>query len=65
MKKAFAASPAVTLDGHVDYQLRLCAARRISRPRTAVRIMRSPLLPVGLRMRETLRIATNRGFASR
>lgn len=65
MNTAFKASPAVTLDGHVDYQLRLCAAGQISRPRTAVRIMRSPLLPVGLRMRETLRIAANRGFASR
>jgi glycosyltransferase involved in cell wall biosynthesis len=65
MERAFSASPTVTLDGHVDYQLRLCAARRISRPRTAMRIMRSPLLPMRHRVRETLRVATNRGSARR
>ena len=65
MKKGFATSADVQLDGHIDYQLRLCAARRISRPRTAMRIMKSPLLPMSLRFRETLRMATNRGFARR
>jgi hypothetical protein len=65
MRATFAESPTMSLDGHVDYQLRLCAAGRISRPRTALRIMRAPLLPMSLRMREALRMATNRGFARR
>lgn len=65
MVTIFHESPTLRLDYHVDYQLRLCGARRISRLDAAIRIMRSPSLPLRYRLRETIRMAVNRGPARR
>jgi hypothetical protein len=65
MREQFGQPVELELDGHVDYQLLRCATREISRPRAAARLLRSPLLPVSLRIREALRLSINRGPAAR
>ncbi len=65
MRTTFNRPVSLNLDRHLDYQLRLCAARRISRPRTAARIITCSSVPVDVRLREVARIATNRGASRR
>ena len=65
MREQFGQPVDLRLDSHVDYQLLRCAAREISRPRAAARVLRSPSLPVSLRIREALRLSINRGRAAR
>ena len=65
MREQFGHPVDLRLDSHVDYQLVRCAAREISRPRAAARVLRSPSLPLSLRIREALRLSINRGRAAR
>jgi Glycosyl transferase family 2 len=65
MRVKFDQSVDLNMDNHLQYQLHRCAAGEISRRGAAVRVMRSPSLPLALRVRETLRVAANRGAAAR
>lgn len=65
MRDRFDQSVDLRIEDHLLYQLHRCAAREISRPRAAALVLRSPALPVSLRLREMLRVAANRGVAAR
>jgi hypothetical protein len=65
MRVKFDQSVDLNLENHLQYQLHRCAAGEISRRGAAARVMRSPSLPLALRVRETLRVAANRGAAAR
>jgi hypothetical protein len=65
MRVKFGQSVDLKLENHLPYQLHRCAAGEISRLGAAARVMRSPSLPVSLRVRETLRVVANRGAAAR
>jgi glycosyltransferase involved in cell wall biosynthesis len=65
MRLKFGQSVDLKMENHLQYQLHRCAAGEISRRRAAARVMRSASLPLALRMRETLRVAANRGASAR
>jgi len=65
MRERFDDPVDLSIEGHLDYQRLRCATGAISRPRAAARIMRSPSLPVSMRIREALRMGANRGLAAR
>jgi hypothetical protein len=65
MREKFGRSLELGLDHHLDYQLLRCATGDLSRPRAAARVMRSPALPIALRVREAVRVGANRGYAAR
>lgn len=65
MRVRFGQSVDLKMENHLQYQLHRCAAGEISRLGAAARVMRSPSLPPSLRVRETLRVAANRGAAAR
>jgi hypothetical protein len=65
MRVKFDQSVDLNMENHLQYQLHRCAAGEISRRGAAARVMRSPSLPLALRVRETLRVAANRGAAAR
>lgn len=65
MRTTFNRPVSLNLDRHLDYQLRLCATRRISRTRTAARIFTCSSVPVDVRLREVARLAANRGASRR
>jgi cellulose synthase/poly-beta-1,6-N-acetylglucosamine synthase-like glycosyltransferase len=52
------------LDRHLDYQLVRRAAGQVSRPHAAASVMRSPLLPMSVRVREALRVFAGRGLSA-
>jgi hypothetical protein len=57
MREEFGRSFELRMEGHMEYQLLRYAAREISRVEAAARVLRSPSGPLGLRLREALRVS--------
>ena len=65
MRRILGKAVDLRLDQHLGYQFARCAAGDVSRASTAVRVMRSEVLPLRVRCREALRVCANRGVSRR